>query len=89
MMKGTKVMLTCFVLAVFFYLISVVMVDDFLYNFTSGVPAVDPNDAYYTGGIQSSMAQMITFIPILLIGLGIGYNIFSRVFGQESQDGLL
>lgn len=86
MLKGTKVMLTCFLLAVFFYLISVVMVDDFLYNFTTGVPAVSPTDPFYTGNIQSSMAQLITFVPILLVGLGIGYNIFSRVFGQESQD---
>ena len=88
MLKGRKVMLTCFVLAVFFYLISVVMVDDFLYEFTNGLPPVDPNDAYYTGGIQSEMAQWITFVPILLVGLGIGYNVFSRVFGQESQDWL-
>jgi hypothetical protein len=86
MLKGTKVMIMFFVLATFIYLINVVMIDDFLYSFTSGLPAVSPTDSYYTGDIQSSMAQLITFIPILLIGLGIGYNVFSRVFGQESQD---
>lgn len=85
MLRGTKVMIMFFVLALFVYLINVIMVDGFLYNFTSQV-YVDPDSSFYTGATESRLAQILTFIPILLIGLGIGYFIFDRVFGQESQD---
>jgi hypothetical protein len=68
-------------------LLNVVMLDDFLYKLTSKV-AVDPASSFYAGDLITMFAQLESFVPILLIILGIGYFIFDRVFGQESQDWL-
>jgi len=87
MLKGTKVLLACMVLALFVYLINVVMLDDFLYSLTSDVGMGAGSD-FDSREITSLFAQLETFMPILIILLGIGYFIFSRVFGQESQDWL-
>jgi hypothetical protein len=85
MLKGTKVLIACMVLALVVYLVNVVMLDDFLYEFTSKT-AVDPDSSFYAGDLMSMFAQLCSFMPILIIILGIGYALFDRVFGQEIQD---
>lgn len=85
MLRGTKVLIASIIIAAFMVLINVVMLDSFLYQFTSQVQT-DTSSSFYAGGIISKMAQLITFMPILTFGLGLGYFILDRVFGQESGD---
>jgi hypothetical protein len=85
MLKGVKVLLYSSGLALFVFLLNVVMIDDFLYNLTMKV-AVDPSSPWSMAGMITKFAQLETFMPILILLLGAGYYLFSRVFGQESQD---
>lgn len=87
MLRGTKVLIVCMVTALFVFLINVVMVDEFLDGFTNKT-TVSEDSSFYSGDLISLFAQLLTFMPILLIILGIGYFIFDRVFGQETQDWL-
>jgi hypothetical protein len=85
MLKGVKVLLYGSCLALFVFLVNVIMVDDFLYNLTSQV-ALDPSSKWSMAGMITKFAQLETFLPILILLLSAGYYLFSRVFGQESQD---
>lgn len=85
MLRGTKILLASIIIAVFMYLVNVVMLDSFLYQFTNQVHT-DTTSSFYAGGVISKMAQLITFMPILTFGLGLGYFILDRVYGQESGD---
>jgi hypothetical protein len=75
------------IIALFVYLLNVVMLDDFLYNLTGKLSNGAGSD-FDSTGIITMFAQVESFMPILIIGLGLGYFFFSRVFGQESQDWL-
>lgn len=85
MLRGTKVLIVCMVLALFIYLINVIMLDDFLYHMTNKMGMGEGSD-FDSRSLVTMFAQACTFMPILAIILGIGYFIFDRVFGQESQD---
>lgn len=85
MLRGTKVLIASLILALFMWLVNVIMLDSFLASLTASA-AVSPSSGFYSGGVISRLAQLCTFMPILTVILGIGYYIFSRVFLQEGTD---